>query len=133
MVKAAMLECGINDIIEMKDFADATLDGGDVLFTGRHVFVGLSSRTNKAGVDVLRRSFPLALSSVCVVYSSLTLNCFRPTDIEREDQAASAKQQWLRRELGNDGMLVSPLASHGARDGWLPIGARDTGHVIEIQ
>ena len=75
----------------------------------------------------------MALSSVCVVCSSLTLNCFRPTDIEREDQAASAKQQWLRRELGNDGMLVSPLASHGARDGWLPIGARDTGHVIEIQ
>lgn len=32
-----------------------TLDGGDVLVVGRHVFVGLSSRTNQAGTDQLRR------------------------------------------------------------------------------
>lgn len=32
-----------------------TLDGGDVLVIGRCVFVGLSSRTNAAGVDQLRR------------------------------------------------------------------------------
>jgi dimethylargininase len=33
----------------------ATLDGGDVLVTGRRVFVGLSGRTNEAGVASLRR------------------------------------------------------------------------------
>ena len=76
VVKAAVLECGINDIIEMKDFADATLDGGDVLFTGRHVFVGLSSRTNKAGVDVLRRSFPLDIPVFAIpVIDNLHLKC----------------------------------------------------------
>lgn len=31
----------------------ATLDGGDVLVTDRHVFVGLSTRTNRAAVDQL--------------------------------------------------------------------------------
>lgn len=31
----------------------ATLDGGDVLRVGRSVFVGLSSRTNRAGVEAL--------------------------------------------------------------------------------
>jgi dimethylargininase len=31
----------------------ATLDGGDVLVTDRHVFVGISTRTNQAAVDQL--------------------------------------------------------------------------------
>jgi dimethylargininase len=34
----------------------ATLDGGDVLRIGRRLFVGLSTRTNPAGVDVLARA-----------------------------------------------------------------------------
>jgi dimethylargininase len=34
--------------------APATLDGGDVLCVGRRVFVGLSTRTNTAGVEQLR-------------------------------------------------------------------------------
>lgn len=34
------------------------LDGGDVLFTGREFFVGLSNRTNKYGVEALARAFP---------------------------------------------------------------------------
>jgi dimethylargininase len=33
----------------------ATLDGGDVLSVGRRIFVGLSSRTNAAGIEALRR------------------------------------------------------------------------------
>lgn len=32
---------------------EATLDGGDVLYTGKHIFVGLSHRTNQRGADVL--------------------------------------------------------------------------------
>ena len=32
----------------------ATLDGGDVLRVGRHVFAGLSQRTNRQGIDQLR-------------------------------------------------------------------------------
>lgn len=32
---------------------EATLDGGDVLYTGKHLFVGLSKRTNKRGAECL--------------------------------------------------------------------------------
>lgn len=35
----------------------ACCDGGDVLYTGRHLFVGLSDRTNKRGFELLRRVF----------------------------------------------------------------------------
>ncbi|MEM8712480.1 MAG: arginine deiminase family protein, partial [Planctomycetota bacterium] len=35
--------------------APGTLDGGDVLVLGRDVYVGLSSRSNEAGVEQLRR------------------------------------------------------------------------------
>ena len=37
---------------------EATIEGGDVLLFGNHIFVGLSKRTNQAGVDFLRKSFP---------------------------------------------------------------------------
>ena len=35
----------------------ASLDGGDVLFTGYEIFVGKSSRTNTLGIGVLREAF----------------------------------------------------------------------------
>ncbi len=34
------------------------MDGGDVLFTGREFFVGLSTRTTKEGMDALQETFP---------------------------------------------------------------------------
>lgn len=36
----------------------ATLDGGDVLFTGKEFFVGLSTRTNHQGLESLAKAFP---------------------------------------------------------------------------
>lgn len=39
-------------------FAPATLDGGDVLQMGEHIFVGLSERSNKAAVDQLKDLLP---------------------------------------------------------------------------
>ena len=36
----------------------ATMDGGDVLFTGREFFVGLSTRTNQEGLFQLSAAFP---------------------------------------------------------------------------
>ncbi|CAB3375129.1 Hypothetical predicted protein [Cloeon dipterum] len=44
-------------IVEISDEA-AKLDGGDVLFTGREFFVGLSEWTNEAGARALAASFP---------------------------------------------------------------------------
>lgn len=36
----------------------ARLDGGDVLFTGSEIFVGISSRTNQAGCTAVAAAFP---------------------------------------------------------------------------
>lgn len=37
---------------------NAICDGGDVLWTNRHLFVGISQRTNQAAADVLAQTFP---------------------------------------------------------------------------
>ncbi|RWS26773.1 N(G):N(G)-dimethylarginine dimethylaminohydrolase 1-like protein, partial [Leptotrombidium deliense] len=44
-------------IVEIAD-PKATLDGGDVLFTGREFFVGISKRTNEAGACAVAAAFP---------------------------------------------------------------------------
>jgi len=45
-------------VIDMKEKkSDATLDGGDVLNTGRHMYVGLTNRTNSNGFRVLEEVF----------------------------------------------------------------------------
>lgn len=48
------LELPIVEVLDPK----ATLDGGDVLFTGREFFVGLSQRTNEAGAAAVAAAFP---------------------------------------------------------------------------
>ena len=37
---------------------EATIEGGDVLLWGEHIFVGISKRTNQAGADFLQEKFP---------------------------------------------------------------------------
>lgn len=44
-------------VIEILD-KEATIEGGDVLFTGREFFAGISPRTNEAGVKALATAFP---------------------------------------------------------------------------
>ena len=44
-------QLGIKEIREMKE-PGAYLDGGDILFTGREILVGLSQRTNKVQLDL---------------------------------------------------------------------------------
>lgn len=48
---------------------EATLDGGDVLYTGKHLLIGLSHRTNQRGADVLSQVF----SEKCPVYTITSL------------------------------------------------------------
>ena len=45
---------------------EATLDGGDVLYTGRHLFVGQSRRSNAAGISVLKAWFEPQVQVVAV-------------------------------------------------------------------
>ncbi|TNN44187.1 N(G),N(G)-dimethylarginine dimethylaminohydrolase 1 [Liparis tanakae] len=68
-MKRALQDLNLN-IVEMTD-ENATLDGGDVLFTGREFFVGLSKRTNQRGAEILADAFKLggvgvSCGGVCV-------------------------------------------------------------------
>ena len=54
-VRSALKNLGLK-IVDMTEPAE--MDGGDVLFTGREFFVGLTSRTNKEGVESLAKAFP---------------------------------------------------------------------------
>ncbi|PVD30030.1 hypothetical protein C0Q70_09291 [Pomacea canaliculata] len=40
------------------DDPSALLDGGDIIYTGQEILVGSSSRTNRAGIESLQRTFP---------------------------------------------------------------------------
>ena len=46
-------------IVKMRE--PGIMDGGDVLFTGREFYVGLSKRTNQVSVNSTFTNFPLFL------------------------------------------------------------------------
>lgn len=73
-MKEALEKLQLN-IVEMKD-ENATLDGGDVLFTGREFFVGLSKRTNQRGAEILADTFKDYAVSTVPVADSLHLKSF---------------------------------------------------------
>lgn len=63
-IKDVLLRLGY-DIIDMRDdYGSALCDGGDVLYTGRHLFVGLSERTNQEAVHVLETAFGMKVIAV---------------------------------------------------------------------
>ena len=45
------------EVLDMQRTKTATCDGGDVLWSGRHLFVGLSNRTNAEGTQFLSQAF----------------------------------------------------------------------------
>lgn len=59
-VRRVMSELNLT-VVEMGaeegDSGGATLEGSDVLFTGREFFVGISSHTNRRGAEVLADTF----------------------------------------------------------------------------
>ncbi|KAB0360805.1 hypothetical protein FD755_003347 [Muntiacus reevesi] len=71
MMKEALEKLQLN-IVEMKD-ENATLDGGDVLFTGREFFVGLSKRTNQRGAEILADTFKIMQQMSDHRYDKLTV------------------------------------------------------------
>ncbi|XP_051788736.1 N(G),N(G)-dimethylarginine dimethylaminohydrolase 1 isoform X2 [Erpetoichthys calabaricus] len=74
IVKKALTDLHLN-IVEMID-ESATLDGGDVLFTGREFFVGLSKRTNQRGAEILADAFKDYAVSTVPIYDALHLKSF---------------------------------------------------------
>ncbi|XP_057175322.1 N(G),N(G)-dimethylarginine dimethylaminohydrolase 1 [Triplophysa rosa] len=73
-MKRALTELSLN-VVEMTD-ETATLDGGDVLFTGREFFVGLSKRTNQRGAEILADTFKDYAVSMVPVQQGLHLKSF---------------------------------------------------------
>ncbi|XP_061094463.1 N(G),N(G)-dimethylarginine dimethylaminohydrolase 1 isoform X2 [Conger conger] len=73
-MKKVLTELNLN-IVVMEDEM-ATLDGGDVLFTGREFFVGLSKRTNQRGAEILADAFKDYAVSTVPVEGSLHLKSF---------------------------------------------------------
>nr|XP_033773077.1 N(G),N(G)-dimethylarginine dimethylaminohydrolase 1 isoform X2 [Geotrypetes seraphini] len=63
------------NVVVMAD-ENATLDGGDVLFTGREFFVGLSKRTNQRGAEILADTFKDYAVSTVPVSDYLHLKSF---------------------------------------------------------
>ncbi|XP_047230425.1 N(G),N(G)-dimethylarginine dimethylaminohydrolase 1 isoform X1 [Girardinichthys multiradiatus] len=74
VIKKALKDLDLN-IVEMTD-ENATLDGGDVLFTGREFFVGLSKRTNQRGAEILADAFKDYAVSTVPVLEGLHLKSF---------------------------------------------------------
>uniref|UniRef100_V9KTM6 N(G),N(G)-dimethylarginine dimethylaminohydrolase 1 n=1 Tax=Callorhinchus milii TaxID=7868 RepID=V9KTM6_CALMI len=73
-MKVALAELNLHTV-EMTD-ETATLDGGDILFTGREFFVGLSKRTNQRGAEILADTFKDYAVSTVPVTGSLHLKSF---------------------------------------------------------
>ncbi|XP_062855891.1 N(G),N(G)-dimethylarginine dimethylaminohydrolase 2 [Trichomycterus rosablanca] len=64
-VRRVLTELNLS-VVEMDD-EGATLEGSDVLFTGREFFVGLSKNTNQRGAEILANTFrDFAVSTVPV-------------------------------------------------------------------
>jgi dimethylargininase len=54
-VARALKELGVKNVIHLQ--SPATMDGGDILYTGKHLFVGLSKRTNECALSQLKEIF----------------------------------------------------------------------------
>lgn len=60
-IKDALQQLGMRNVYDMREDGGngdgALCDGGDVMYTGRHLFVGMSDRTNTHGFQFLRDVF----------------------------------------------------------------------------
>jgi dimethylargininase len=129
--------------------APAALDGGDVLYTGREIFVGLSSRTNALGVEALRAAFP-GLRVTAVPLAALADDAARgvrhrlahaTAASEREEELAQCKPLHLKSLLtavGKDtlaaaqGALGTAVAHAVQATSGVPRGVRRAGGAVQF-
>ena len=99
--------------------APAELDGGDVLFTGKEFFVGLSSRTNQEGITTLQSTFPsYPVHGIKVLDATLHLKSMMSMAgddiiaIGKSKSAAEAKKQMAEKaKFKYEFLEVSPDAA----------------------
>ena len=57
-IKVALQQLGMAHVYDMRETdVNGLCDGGDVMYTGRHLFVGMSDRTNEYGFQFLKDAF----------------------------------------------------------------------------
>lgn len=97
-MKSILEELGLI-VEEMKP--PALLDGGDVLFTGKEFLVGLSKRTNQAGIEALAKTFPsypvteISVTSHLHLKSMMTMGGY---DIIVVGGSSEAQNAWVEVE-----------------------------------
>jgi dimethylargininase len=81
-IREVLLQLGMT-VVDMRDYNnndeeggnnDCICDGGDVMYTGRHLFVGISERTNAAAVDVLANAFDGVVETIAVPFEGDALH-----------------------------------------------------------
>jgi dimethylargininase len=95
--------------------APGTLDGGDVLVAGRRVFVGLSSRSNRAAIDQLARLVqPLDYEVVPVAFGGCLHLKSAVTRVA--DDLLLLNPQWVDPAVfgGHRAVAVDPTEPHAA-------------------
>lgn len=90
LIEKTLGELGIETI---RVHQPGTIDGGDVLFTGRHLFIGLSRRTNEFGAIQLKKIFgeSIPVSNLKVegtLHLKSVMSAFDPHTILFADSAA---------------------------------------------
>lgn len=93
-MKTTLQKLGL-EIEEMQE--PAALDGGDVLFTGKEFLVGLSTRTNQAGINCLAETFPSYPVTAVPVTEHLHLKSMMTMagdDIVVVGESEEAKNAW---------------------------------------
>jgi len=127
-VAAAVSSLGVHRIVLMAQAIEgAHLDGGDVLFTGAHCFVGLSARTNELGLQVLRESFPSHIPVIGVpCVDNLHFKC--AMTVAAEDTLVAADTEASR------SMVRAALAAAEEADGGSSSGSgRYKVHMVESE
>lgn len=102
---AAVQDClqGLQRLKIAKMQYPATMDGGDVLFTGQEFFVGISTRTNMEGYHKLCEEFPqypchtIKISGTLHLKSVVSNGPYGTIFIGSSDIAASIKEQMQAR------------------------------------
>ncbi|KAL9987438.1 hypothetical protein ACROYT_G001747 [Oculina patagonica] len=97
-MKTTLQKLGL-EVVEMKE--PAVLDGGDVLFTGKEFFVGLTKRTTQAGLDSLAKTFPSYPVAGISVPNHLHLKSFMTMaghDIITVGGSDEAQNAWIELE-----------------------------------
>mmetsp|Transcript_13474 Transcript_13474/g.22107 ORF Transcript_13474/g.22107 Transcript_13474/m.22107 type:complete len:347 (-) Transcript_13474:1891-2931(-) len=99
--------------LQVRELEQGTLDGGDVLFTGKEFFVGISHRTDVAGIQSLAKAFPsFRVTAVDITHSSFTNDSSSDEEVAKStlDQTVPLHLKSMCSRGGEDTLLMGGRA-----------------------